>query len=179
MKPTNTLTVEVQSQAQRTSQVRGYRSVSAYHFQQEGFASRAPAGSRALQLIVGGNAGNQVTLLAHRRSGELPVELAEGEALVYNADAQSYIHMKTDGSIDVKSAVVNVNADNAVNVTCPNVNVNADDAVNVTCPNVRITGDLRVSGEIHDRNTNLTTHDHQYHVPRHIAGPGMTSTPNP
>ncbi len=111
--------VYVNNQDVHSSEVRGFETIDAIHWQQEGFASRAPAGSRALRVIMEGDGGgNNSTILAHRRNGALPVSLASGECLVYNAAAESYIYMKADGSIDVKSGNSTISViDSTVTVT--------------------------------------------------------------
>ena len=151
--------VYVNNQDVHSSEVRGFETIDAIHWQQEGFASRAPAGSRALRVIMEGDGGgNNSTILAHRRNGALPVSLAAGECLVYNAAAESYLHMKADGSIDVKSG------NSTINILQSNVNV-MEGTVTVTG------GDVIADG------ISLKEHVHPQNSGNHFGGGTDTSPP--
>lgn len=67
-----------------------------------GFASRPPAGGLVVVLAVGADQGDLVALPIATPGARLG-NLAEGEAAMYVRDG-SRVHVRADGSIDVKSS---------------------------------------------------------------------------
>lgn len=65
-----------------------------------GYASRAPDGSEALVVSLGGKRSQSIVILAHNR--EFKFELNPGETSIYNQFGD-HVHLKDNGEVHVKA----------------------------------------------------------------------------
>ena len=86
-------------QGDREARVRGYSEISTYHWQSQGFASKAPAGSKALVLRVGDNNVRPASVFAHENLPP-PVELGDREVVVFAED--TVIHVRNGGLVEIR-----------------------------------------------------------------------------
>lgn len=106
--------------------VSGYEGVTPY-----GLASKAKKGCLVVLINVGADPSNKVGFEYDNRTY---FNLEEGEVCLYHPTKKQSIHLKNDGSIEIK--------------TTNNVNINVDGQTNLICPNTNITGDVMVTGKI-------------------------------
>ena len=157
----NVQPVYVNNQDINTSSVRGHSTMNAVYWHPEGFVSIAPPGSRALRVMMEGDAGgNNAVFMAHRRNGALPTGISSaGEAMMYNAITGSYIYMDSNGTINIVAGSGQINIrDSNVNVMSSNVNVTD--------------GDVVADG------VSLKEHTHPQNSGNHFGGGTNTSAPN-
>ena len=159
-----------------------------------GLAHNPPASSFVLLLSQNGQESNAIGIAED--PNERPRNLATGEAMLYNQLTGDFVHMKTDGTIAVKSG-------NSVDVDAPEVTMSGNltiagnvsiggnvEAVNGTfsgtvttaglvfssATDVSITGNIIVtSGDVTADGISLKTHTHD----ENGTGGGVTDPPNP
>lgn len=77
-------------------------------WQNFGFTSAPPKGSRALVVCVGGNMDHAVVIATE--NGEFRIKgLKDGEACLYDAHG-SKVHLKDDKTIDIKTEAIKIDA---------------------------------------------------------------------
>ena len=92
----------VEAQGDRESTVRGYSTVDAYHWQQQGIASKAPRGAKILAFRLGGNPANIATMMAHSDERP-PVDLGDKEVVLWAQD--TVIHVQPNGTVRIHGDV--------------------------------------------------------------------------
>ena len=75
--------------------------------QQYGFTSHPRPGADAIILSIGGARQNAVVLVDDRRTR--PKDLAEGEVMLYGPQANQFIKLKADGSVEIKGTRIDLN----------------------------------------------------------------------
>ncbi len=91
-------------------------------FQNFGFTSKPKPGAEAVLACVGGNRNHPIVIVVDDKRYR-KTDLQEGEAAIYNSEGD-YIHVKADGTIEIKASGV----------------------VTLDCPTVHLTGNLIVDG---------------------------------
>jgi phage baseplate assembly protein V len=110
-------------------------------FQEFGFGSNPPVGTEAIMVALGGNRENTVVIATDHRNFRKK-DLAPGETAIYNEDfAATYIHLKRNGEILIKTAT----------------KVTVETALTHFTGNVTIAGTLAVTGATSLLNTLAVT----------------------
>lgn len=109
--------------------------------QEWGFISSPPVDGNT-ELLVGflGGQRDQGTVLKsfNRKSPSTKLTLQEGEAALYNKVTNTYVLLKADGTIEIKS----------------------DASISINTPEVKMTGKLSVDGDIIDNKTGAHANTH-------------------
>lgn len=96
--------------------------------QKHGFSSHAPKGSHGVAIIMNGDP-DLALMVGLEHKDHRPKNLAEGEAIIYNArNPQDYVHIKADGTIEVKCATLKVIASTVVIVECSDIRLGSQNA---------------------------------------------------
>jgi hypothetical protein len=96
-----------------------------------GFHANPGPGALALMFSVNSDPENRVVFPGSpkERGGVLlPTPLSQGEVLVYNPTTQSFIHMKNNGEIDIKTAISDINIETIagdINIETTSGDINA------------------------------------------------------
>ena len=136
------------SQTYDATLLRNHRRSSVEVLQFWGLSTRPPAGSVALFLAVGGDAGDMVAIPAAHPSQRLG-NLKEAEVALYTADG-SRVHLKNDGTIDsVSTKQISSSVLDKVTVVLTNdtITLKVNDNATVTVTENKITtkvGDMLV-----------------------------------
>lgn len=134
-----------------------------------GFSSRPPNGSDVLVVFLGGDRSKGVVVATGHQASR-PLNLAEGESMVYDLWGKSIWLTKNNGIIvEAKGAPVTVN--NATAVT-----INAAEQVLLNTPLLKVTGDIEAGGNISDSKRSMQGDRDLFN--QHTNGSG-TSTPTP
>lgn len=127
-----------------------------------GFHANPGKGTLAIALSLGSNAENRIVMPGSpkERIAEdlLPTPLKEGELMFYHPLTKSHIHLKEDGSVDIKSVadlniqvdgnlIANVDGDADIDVD-GTVDIDATGDITLTAPNVDINGDMAIVGDV-------------------------------
>ncbi|MCP1376051.1 phage baseplate assembly protein V [Dyella lutea] len=134
-----------------------------------GFTSRPPVGSDVVVLFIGGDRSNGVAIATGHQSSR-PIDLEEGEAMVYDLWGKSIRFTKAGGIvIDAKNTPVTVN--NATTVT-----INASTEVVMNTPTLSVSGDIVAGGNVSDSVRSMAADRVIFNA--HTNGTG-TTTPTP
>ncbi|WP_234086750.1 phage baseplate assembly protein [Azonexus sp. R2A61] len=143
-------------------------------YQQVGFVSGPPAGTKKILLPLGGRTVH--TVIIATEFGQYRVEVAPGEVALYHAsEPDCWIHLKAGRVIAARCARYEVVADEEVKFVTQNFKVEAAAGASVTTPTLTTSHDLKVGGDatIRDSQDNRYTlgefvekynrHDHVEH----------------
>lgn len=109
-----------------------------------GFTSRPPEGSDVLMVFLGGDRSKGV-VVATAHQGSRPMNLQEGESMLYDLWGKS-IYLTKSGGIIIEAGGTPVTVNNATTVT-----INAAQAVQMNTPVLRVSGDIEAGGNVKDK----------------------------
>ncbi|NMY09040.1 phage baseplate assembly protein [Pseudomonas veronii] len=134
-----------------------------------GFTSRPPEGSDVLMVFLGGDRSKGV-VVATAHQGSRPMNLQEGESMLYDLRGKS-IYLTKSGGIIIEAGGTPVTVNNATTVT-----INAAEAVQMNTPFLRVSGDIEAGGNVKDKVRTMAADRALFN--QHTNGTG-TTTPSP